>query len=78
MIATVVAFIYQILGYCGVVPPISENEVVELVGLIVNVLVGIGVVVDPTTKGISDSSTAMNYVIPNPDCDPEDNEELPQ
>lgn len=69
---------YQICGIVGIVPPIAEDEIKQLCGLLVNVLIAVGVVVDPTTAGIGDSSTAMEYVIPNPDNDPEDNEVLPQ
>lgn len=78
LIATVIAFIYQLFGFIGIVPALSENEVIEICGLIVNVLVAIGVVTDPTTAGLNDSERAMNYVIPNPDNDPDEDEELPQ
>jgi phi LC3 family holin len=56
IISAVIACVYQILGVCGVVAPISQDGVIQAVGIILNILVGIGVLVDPTTKGISDKS----------------------
>ena len=57
----IIAFIYQILGIVGVVPLVSQDQVVQLVTLAVNILVALGILVDPTTKGIADSDRAMNY-----------------
>ena len=53
-IGAIVGFVYQILGMFGVVAPISQDQVIQIFGLIVNILVGLGVLVNPTTKGISD------------------------
>ena len=64
---TIVAFVYQMFGVLGVVPSVSQNDIVNLVGLIINILVGFGVVIDPTTSGISDSNRAMAYDKPNTD-----------
>lgn len=61
IILGVVGIVYKILAMLGVVPPISENEVVEIVLLVVELLVLLGVVVDPTTAGASDSQQAMGY-----------------
>lgn len=57
----VVGIAYKILAMLGVVPAISENEVVEVVLLVIELLVLLGVVVDPTTAGVGDSQQAMNY-----------------
>jgi phi LC3 family holin len=54
MIAAIVPFIYQVLGICGVVAPVSSSDVVKALGLAFNVLVAAGVLVDPTTPGIKD------------------------
>ena len=64
LIGTIVTFVYQILGAFGVVPSISENEVINIAGMLVNLLVVMGVVVDPTTEGVCDSENAMNYEKP--------------
>lgn len=60
----VIAFIYQILGFVGIVPPVAQDQIVQLVTLAVNILVTLGILVDPTTKGIADSNRAMNYEKP--------------
>lgn len=63
-LATVVAFIYQVLGMFGVVPKVSEDQLIQLVSLVINVLTALGVLVDPTTKGVGDSDRAMDYTEP--------------
>jgi phi LC3 family holin len=60
-ITLVVAFVYQVLGLFGVVPSISEDSVVNLFTMLVNILAFVGVVVDPTTDGFNDSDRAMLY-----------------
>lgn len=60
----IVAFVYQILGMLGVVAPIAEDNVTQVIGLLVNLLVALGIVQDPTTAGMSDSSEALTYSEP--------------
>ena len=60
----IVAFVYQILGMLGVVAPIAEDNVTQVIGLLVNLLVALGIVQDPTTAGLSDSSEALSYSEP--------------
>lgn len=57
----VVGIAYKILAMLGIVPAISENEVVEVVLLVIELLVLVGVVVDPTTAGVGDSQLAMSF-----------------
>ena len=64
MAGAVATFIYQMLALLGVTPKISQDTVVQLVSLIINVLVALGIVVDPTTHGISDSEQALTYKEP--------------
>lgn len=64
IVLAVVAFIYQMLGLFGVVPAISQDTIINLVGLIINLLVGFGIVIDPTTSGVSDSQKALSYSEP--------------
>ena len=51
---SIVTFVYQMLGMFDVVPTISQDQIINLTGIIINILVGLAVVVDPTTEGISD------------------------
>lgn len=59
------AFFYTLLGAFDITPAISENEVVNILLSIVTALTTLGVLVDPTTKGINDSERAMTYTEPN-------------
>lgn len=56
LVLTIVPFVYQILGILGVVSPISQNEVIIYIGLALNFLIGIGVLMDPTTPGVTDGN----------------------
>lgn len=67
LIATIVAFVYQVLGILGVVPAISQDTIITGAGIVLNILVGVGVLVDPTTAGINDSEQAMAYEKPRSD-----------
>lgn len=73
LIALCVTFVYQLLGLFGVVPTVSQDEIINTIGLLVNILVVLGVVVDPTTDGIGDSKNALNYQTPKVNDDTEDN-----
>ncbi len=64
--ALVVSFVYQTLSLFGVVPRIGEAAIIETIGMLINILAFIGVLVDPTTDGLSDSERAMTYCT---DCD---------
>lgn len=57
----IIAFVYQILSLFDVVPRVSENMIMDLVLLVINLLVTLGIVTDPTTEGVSDSERALNY-----------------
>ena len=65
IIAGLVALVYQILGWFGVAPQVSHDEILSAAATLINVLVLLGIVVDPTTNGLSDSDRAMNYDEPN-------------
>lgn len=61
ILLALVALVYQVLGLFGVVPSISQSQIVELIGMVINLMVLLGIVVDPTTAGIGDSGLAMTY-----------------
>lgn len=66
LISAVVVFVYEVAGALGFVLPVSQEQVLSAVAALLAVLVALGVVVDPTTKGIDDSNRAMNYGEPAP------------
>lgn len=61
LLTAFIALGYQLLGLFGVVPRINQNELTSVVVMAVNILVMLGIVVDPTTKGIGDSDEALMY-----------------
>ncbi len=61
------AAIYSILGLFGIVPPVSESDVINALALVVNLLAEIGIVIDPTTAGLGDSERALAYQEPHKD-----------
>lgn len=63
-ISLLVGFVFNILKMFDIVPTITENQIMEVVSQVLTFLGLIGVLVDPTTKGIGDSARAMNYVVP--------------
>ena len=64
IILAVIALGYQVLGVVGVVPSISQDVLTQLSGMVINLTVLLGIVVDPTTEGIADSSKALTYEEP--------------
>lgn len=66
LISAIVVFVYEVAGAFGFVLPVSQEQVLSAVAALLAVLVALGVVVDPTTKGVDDSNRAMNYEEPAP------------
>lgn len=69
-IATIMTFIYTILGMFDVAPEVTQNSVMNVINAILMMLCLTGVIVDPTTAGIGDSDRAMTYEVPYADPDP--------
>lgn len=62
--ALVLSFIYNALSLLGIVPALSEDVALNAVTAAVQLLTGLGILADPTTKGVSDSARAMQYKTP--------------
>lgn len=60
-IGAIVAFVYQICSIFGIVPKVAEDQVMDFVKILITLLVGLGVIVDPTTSGTADSERALTY-----------------
>ena len=67
IILALVALAYQVLGLFDVVPKISQDELTTVIGMVINLLCLLGIVVDPTTDGVSDSARALTYDTPRAD-----------
>ena len=57
----IISFVFNILAMFDIYPKVTQNQVVEIVSQVLTVLGLIGVLVDPTTEGLSDSNRAMSY-----------------
>ena len=68
-ISLIVGFVYSVLAAFDVFPAVTQNTVMQIVGNLLEFLGLIGVIVDPTTAGISDSNRAMSYEEPWKDED---------
>lgn len=62
--ALVITFIYDLLALLGIAPGVDESVVTTLMNTVLTLLVGVGVLTDPTTKGVGDSAQAMTYSEP--------------
>ena len=60
-ITVIVSVVYQVLAALEIVPKISQDTVMNCLLAIVTILTGLGIVTDPTRKGISDSERALGY-----------------
>ena len=68
-ISLIVSFVYSMLALFDVFPSITKNQVLEFVNQGLALLGLLGIIVDPTTAGISDSERAMSYEEPYKDPD---------
>lgn len=73
IIPAVLLIVQPILALCGINIDMGEvgNAILAVVDAIFVVLAVLGIVTDPTTKGISDSKQALSYEKPKEDK-PED------
>lgn len=67
VIPAVTGMVYTILGALGIVPALTENMVLNIMTVVITALTALGVLIDPTTKGLGDSHLAMTYKAPR--CD---------
>ena len=61
LVMAMVALVYQVLGVFGVVPRVMQDQLTTIISMVINILCLLGIVVDPTTAGVSDSVRAMSY-----------------
>ena len=57
----IIGFVYSMLALFDVYPAVTQNLVGQIVNQVLMFLGLIGVIVDPTTAGASDSNRAMGY-----------------
>ena len=66
--ALVVTFAYDIATIFEIVPAVNQDVLMSLINTVLTLLVGLGVIVDPTTSGVDDSRLAMTYEQPKKDA----------
>jgi phi LC3 family holin len=64
-IALIVSFVYQVLAMLDVAPGVTQDAVMQTINIVLMLLSALGVLIDPTTTGITDSRRAMSYTKPN-------------
>lgn len=69
-ISLIVGFVFNILKCFDVVPSVTQNLVMEIVGQFLTFLGMFGVIADPTTAGLGDSQRALGYEEPWQDSEP--------
>lgn len=67
VLSAVTAAIFALLNLCGVVTNVKAEQVLQVGTLVLMALAAIGVITDPTTKGMSDSQQALTYTVPKED-----------
>ena len=63
-LAALISAVFYMLGQLGLEIP---HNIQEGVNTLLMILVILGIVVDPTTKGVADSERALNYNEPRED-----------
>ena len=76
LVALIAAIVYQVLGWFGIIPKVPIKELIDTISVLLEALALLGIIVDPTTKGINDSDRAMSYETPS-EGSIEDKPELP-
>lgn len=60
-IVAVLGLAYKAMATFGIVPKIEQQALMDLFDMLLGILLLLGVIVDPTTKGVGDSDRAMTY-----------------
>ena len=61
VLALIVSFVYDLLAAFDIVPAVSEDWIMGIVATVLTLLTALGVVIDPTTQGVTYSDRAMLY-----------------
>lgn len=60
-IVAVLGLAYKAMATFGIAPKIEQQALMDLFDMLLGILLLLGVIVDPTTKGVGDSDLAMTY-----------------
>lgn len=62
--ALIISSVYQLLGMFEIAPALTEDALMQALAAAVQLLTLMGVLIDPTTKGLGDSARALEYEKP--------------
>ncbi|MBS5873419.1 MAG: phage holin [Clostridiales bacterium] len=65
--SAIIMAVFYILDLCGVVTNVTASQIIEVVQLLLLIPASIGIISDPTTKGVQDSKLALTYDKPKAD-----------
>lgn len=65
LVALIISTVYQVLAMFEIAPALTEDTIMQIVSGVVQLLTLVGVMIDPTTKGVGDSDRALEYKEPN-------------
>jgi len=63
-LSLIVGFGYNVCKSLGIVVPVEESTVMDIISHVLTLLGLLGVLIDPTTEGVGDSERAMSYDYP--------------
>lgn len=61
IMSAIVVFVFSILNTLGIEPAMEQEQVMGIITTVATILASLGILVDPTTSGISDSDRALGY-----------------
>lgn len=67
LIGIVLTALFQLAGLFGLQLSVTQEQVMSIVEVILTILGGWGIIVDPTTQGSGDSQQALEYSEPKKD-----------
>lgn len=67
IISAVIVAVFAILNLFGVKTSVAASDIMNAATLVLMIPAAIGIISDPTTKGISDSTQALTYEAPRTD-----------
>ena len=56
-----VRIVIAVLALFAIKPPVSYDAAMGVIKMVLDLLVLLGIIIDPTTPGITDSDAAMSY-----------------
>lgn len=66
MLGVLLTLAYTVLDTLGIIPKVADGTVNAIFVAVMQILALLGVTIDPTTKGLSDSAQALTYTKPAP------------